>query len=102
MPKPGYRELPQETIDKIVARHGAGESAIALADKFKVSRATIYAWIKEAKEPEMKRVKEMVLSPANVEKASKRDLASRIKDLESENARLWKKIHELMLKHGEL
>jgi predicted transcriptional regulator len=102
MPVQGETATPAKVIARTVERYKKGERVVALADELGVSQAAVYLWIKADKEEQLVRVKRAGITPENAAKADKRDLALENKALKEENARLWNKVRELMLKTGEL
>lgn len=102
MPAPGVTKVPQKVIAKTVERYKKKERVADLADELGVSVAAVYVWIKADEAKERERVKLAGITPQNADKAAKRDLALENKGLREENEKLWAKVRELMLKHGEL
>jgi transposase-like protein len=85
----------QATIKRLVQRASRGESVQALAKEFKISRAGAYLWIRKVREAAMHAATK---SPAP---RAKEQLIT-VKALLEENARLKRRLFELLLKHGEL
>lgn len=102
MPVAGETLTPVKAIHKAVERYKKGERVTALAKELGVSQAAVYLWIKADKGKELERVKAKGLTLQSASKADKRDLALENKALREENERLWSKVRELMLKHGEI
>lgn len=99
MPRKNHTKVPQKAIDKAVARYLGGESVIALAKEYKISRAMFYLWAKKYKRNVLEQAarKDIVSPPAD-----KRALSTQIQLLRLENARLGNKVVALMLKLGEI
>jgi hypothetical protein len=102
MPAKGVTKHPVKVIAKAVQRFKSGQRVAVLAKELRVSPAALYLWIKADKDQELARVKRQGITPQNAAKADKRDLALENKALKEENARLWNKVREYMLKTGEL
>jgi transposase len=85
----------QATIKRLVQRASRGESVEALAKEFKISRAGAYLWIRKVREAAMH---EAVKSPPT----RAEEQAITVKALLQENARLKRRLFELLVKYGEL
>ena len=42
---PGYKRIPKEIKDEVLTAIASGEKVIEVADRFGISRQTIYSWI---------------------------------------------------------
>jgi hypothetical protein len=102
MPAAGVTSKTAKVIARTIERYKKGERVADLADELGVSQAAVYVWVKADKDKELERIKAKGITPQTAAKADKRDLALENKALREENQKLWNKIHELMLKTGEL
>jgi transposase-like protein len=106
---PAHRDLKKEDKDDIVRRcqlDSKNIAKIAGTESFKnangervtVSRATIYLYLKQAREGQA----ELDLSPGTRPKIPKKDLEREVIRLRAENRKLRNKVMQLMIKHKEI
>jgi transposase-like protein len=103
MPRKNETKVSEKTVAKIVQRYMTGrESADSLAKEYRVSRATLYNWITQARERVVKAAAKANMSEASVERSDRMTLAAEITQLRLENDRLKKKLFEVLLTHNLL
>jgi transposase-like protein len=103
MPRKSETKRPAKTVTKAVKRHlEGGESVVALARECDVSRATFYNWVTNYRTQLIEANAKAGMSPASVEKADRLTLAAELAQLRLENARLKKKLFEVLLNHNLL
>jgi transposase-like protein len=103
LPRKDETKVPEKLVNKAVKRHlEGGESAIALAREYRVSRATLYNWVAAYRRQLLARAAKQGMSAHDAEASDKRTLVAKIRQLELENARLRDKVVSLMIKGGEI
>jgi hypothetical protein len=115
MPKTKLKErspkLPQKTIDAIVKRVQGGarvddvaaeEFANSDGDPVQINRSTIYLWCSQRRKAGVDKLRRDGISLAAVKAVPAAARAARIKELETENDRLWEKLREYIRRFGDL
>lgn len=103
MPKKNDTISPAAVVAKAVKRHlEGGESAVDLAQEYRVSRATIYNWVAAYERQLLERSEKQGMSTHDAELWDKRTLIAEIKRLKLENTKLKDKLVAMMIKAGEI
>lgn len=78
-----------------------GEQIESVRKHYKVSRATLYNWIREAKEGVAERMRKQEIGPKGIERESRINKELEMRNLREENRILKDRLFKLMTKHNE-